>query len=53
MKRTKWQIMVRCSGRLGLVPIFRRVMTDGERYFIKIDGEIRDVTAFEDDFQIF
>lgn len=41
MKRTEWKV---CCGKENLIDVYRRVLTNGSRYFVKWHGKIIDVT---------
>ena len=45
MRRTEWEI---CCGKKGGYDVYRVVLTDGERYFVKWNGTLVDVTEDKD-----
>lgn len=49
MKRTEFEI---CCGKKGGYDVYRTVMTDGEKYFVKWSGKLIDVTNDKSEFHI-
>ena len=50
MKKTKYRFIVTTT--IYLLPVYRRVWTDGERFFIKYNGKLFDMTDRQDEFVV-